>query len=241
MKITYNRELNWTLSQPVRAAACNVILRAIVKAIGTASLALCGWSAAAQNLSDQPMRIVTPYAPGFGFDMTLRRITPELSKLLGQTVRVEHHPVTPGQAALTVGAASASASERGPEALTFVFALWTAKPFSLAPGARVSYEPHSPFVPVLRIDSANDAASAAAPVQYAGFIAPAGIAPVLIAQLREATFKVLARDTLKAWTEVNGARVALIDGPSYTRFLQAQRVHLKQLPDLDSAIGISLK
>ena len=51
----------------------------------------------------------------------------------------------------------------------------------------------------------------------------------------------MARDTLKAWTEVTGARVALIDGPSYTRFLQAQRVHLKQLPDLDLATGVSLK
>ena len=49
MKITDNRELNWALSQPVRATACNVSLSTIVKAIGTASLALCGLSAAAQK------------------------------------------------------------------------------------------------------------------------------------------------------------------------------------------------
>lgn len=248
MKISFNRNLNRALNPPVRTTACNLIQSAIGKAIGTASLALCSLSAAGQNLSDQPIRIVTPYAPGFGFDLTLRRITPELSKMLGQTVRLEHHPVAPGQAALaavvapvtTSKPAPATASESAPEALTLVFAVWTAKQLSIAPGVRVSYEPVSPFVPVLRIDSANGAGTAAVPVHYAGFIAAAGAAPRLIAQLQEATFKVMAKDTLKAWTEVNGARVALIDGPSYTRFLEAERVHLKQIPDYDLATSASL-
>ena len=96
-------------------------------------------------------------------------------------------------------------------------------------------------MPVLRIDSANDASAATTPVQYAGFIAPAGTAPGLIAQLREATFKVMAKDPLRAWTEVTGARVALIDGPSYTRFLEAEQVHLKQMPDDGLATSVSLK
>ena len=208
----------------------NRIQSALVRAFGTASLALCSLSAAGQNLSDQPMRIVTPYAPGFGFDLTLRRITPELAKLLGQAVWVEHHPVAPGQAVFATVAAPATAPKPAPEARTFVFALWTAKQFSHAPGVRLSYEPTSLFVPVLRIVSVNAAGTAAAPVQYAGFIAPAGTAPVLITQLRKATFEVIAKDTLKAWTEVTGAGVALIDGPGYTRFLEDERVHLKQLP-----------
>ena len=247
MKISFKRDLKRALNPPVRSTACNLIQCALVRALGTASLALCSLSAAGQNLSDQPIRIVTPYAPGFGFDLTLRRITPELSKLLGQTVRVEHHPVAPGQVALAAVAAPvtaskpapATASEPAPEALTLVFALWTAKQFSIAPGVRVSYEPVSPFVPVLQIDSANGAGTAAAPVQYAGFIAAAGTAPRLIAQLQEATCKVMAKDTLKVWTEVNGARVALIDGAGYTRFL-AERGHLKQMPDDDLATSASL-
>jgi tripartite-type tricarboxylate transporter receptor subunit TctC len=248
MKISFKRDLNRALNPPVRSTACNLIQCALVRALGTASLALCSLSAAGQNLSDQPIRIVTPYAPGFGFDLTLRRITPELSKLLGQTVRVEHRPVAPEQAALAAVSAlviaskpaPATASASSPEALTLVFALRTAKQFSIAPGVRVSYEPVSPFVPVLRIDSANTAGTAAGPVHYAGFIAPAGTSPQLIAQLREATFKVMAKDTLKAWTEVSGARVALIDGPSYMRFLEAERIHLKQMPDDDLATRASL-
>ncbi len=218
----------------------------LIRALYVASLAFgASPCAQAQNRPDQPIRIVTPYAPGFGFDMTMSRITPELSKLLGQTVRVEHHPIAPEQAALDAVAAPATASEpasgTAPEARTFVFTLWTPKQFSIAPGVRVSYEPVSQFVPVLRIDPGNDAATAAAPVQYVGFIAAAGTARGLISQFREATFKVLAKDTLKGWTEVNGARVALIDGPGYTRFLEAQWAHLKKMPDLAQTNSASLK
>lgn len=199
------------LSQPKPPAARNSILSAIVKAVGVAGLAFCSLSAAAQNLSDAPIRIVTPYAPGFGFDVTLSLVVPELSKWLGQVVRIEHHPVTPGQASVATVAMPATVSKPAPEELTLVFALWTAKRFDLAPGVRVSYEPVSAFVPVLRIDSASGAGSKAAPAQYAGFIAPAGTDPLLIAQLREVMFKVMEKDALKVWTEVTGARVTLID------------------------------
>ena len=81
-----------------------------------------------QNLVDQPIRIATPYAPNFGLDLTLLRITPELSKLLGQAVRVEHHPVAPGQVALAAVAAHAAASEPAPEARTSAFALRAVQP-----------------------------------------------------------------------------------------------------------------
>ncbi len=219
----------------------------LTRTLCVASLAFgASLCAHAQNRPDQPIRIVTPYAPGFGFDVTLSRITPELSKLLGQTVRVEHHPFAPEQAALAAVSAPVTASEPAsapaPEARTFVFTLWTPKQFSIAPGMRVSYEPVSPFVPVLRIDPGKDAgAAAAASVQYVGFIAAAGTAPGLIAQFRDATFKVLAKDNLKAWAEVNGARVTLIDGPGYTRFLQAQWAHLKEMPDHDLVDRARLK
>lgn len=207
-----------------RATACKVIHSAIVCTLGAASLTLGSASAVAQNLSDQPIRIVTPYAPGFGFDVTLSRITPELSKLLGQTVRVEHHPVAPGQAALgqiaVPLAVPAAVSDAAPAARTFVFTLWAAaKQTSQAPGVRVSYEPVSSFVPILTIRSAVDGGTVAAPVQYAGFIAAPGTAPALIAHLRQATLRVMDRSTLKVWSEVNGAHVALIDGPGFSQFL----------------------
>ena len=74
------------LSQPKLPAARNSILNAIVKAVGVASLAFCSLSAAAQNLSDAPIRIVTPHAPGFGFDVTLSRLTLKLSILAWRTL-----------------------------------------------------------------------------------------------------------------------------------------------------------
>lgn len=195
-----------------------------------ASLALgASCPALAQNLSDQPIRIATPHAPGFGFDITLRRLAPELSKLLGQPVRIENHPVAAGQATAAFMAEPTAASP--PSERAFMFGLWTPRPVSFAKGVKLACEPICDFVPVLRITAANLAGSAEAPAQYAGFIAPAGTHPRLIAQLREAMFKVMAQDPLKAWSEVMGDPVALIDGPGYTRFLETAWVHLKQVPD----------
>lgn len=49
----------------------------------------------------------------------------------------------------------------------------------------------------------------------------------MILQLRTEVNTVMARDTLKVWTEVNGDVVAVVDGPGYTRFLESRRIHLK--------------
>ena len=75
------------LNPPLRSTVCYVLLRAIVRAIVRAGLALCSMSAAGQNLADQPLRIVTAYAPGLGFDLILHRIAPALSTLLLQAVQ----------------------------------------------------------------------------------------------------------------------------------------------------------
>jgi tripartite-type tricarboxylate transporter receptor subunit TctC len=186
----------------------------------------------AQNLSDQPVRIVTPYAAGFGFDVTLRRIAPELSKLLGQPVRVENHPLAPGPDTPAV-------AQPASNSVSFVFAPWTARHFSFAPGVKVVYEPQSEFVPVLRIAMAGGAADDSL-ARYAGFIVPAGTPAALVAQLRTATYTVLAQDTLKSWVEVTGDRVSLLDGPGYTRFLETQRAHLKPVPDIGKVADVSL-
>lgn len=199
------------------------------RALCVASLAFgASFSAQAQNLSDQPIRIVTPHAPGFGFDISMRRLAPELSKLIGQPVRIENHPVATGQAAdafMAEPTAAATPSER-----TFVFALWTPRQFSVATDVKLTYEPFCDFVPVLRITTASRTGAAEGIVQYAGFVTPPGTHPRLIAQLREAAFTVMAQDPLKVWSEVMGGHVALIDGPGYTRFLETERAHLKQMP-----------
>jgi hypothetical protein len=179
-----------------------------------------GMPVQAQNLSDQPIRIITPYAAGFGFDVTLRRIGPELSKLIGQPVSIENHPMAVGQAASTEAGLA-------PIGQTFVFALWAARHISFAPGVKVAYEPRSDFVPVLRVVHSGDAVKGE-PAEYAGFFVPSDTPTAMILQLRMAVNTVMAQDTLKAWTEVNGDRVAVVDGPGYTRFLESRRIHLKE-------------
>jgi tripartite-type tricarboxylate transporter receptor subunit TctC len=220
-----------TLIQRIRLHASLCARHAGLCAAGLAGLTIAG-ATYAQNLSDQPLRIITPYAAGFGFDVTLRRIAPELSKLLGQPVRVENHPLEPR---LDATAAATAA----PNSVSFVFAPWTARQFSFAPGVKVVYEPQSDFVPVLRITSPGGGADDAL-ARYAGFIVPAGTPAALVAQLRTVTYTVLAQDSLKSWVEVTGDQVSLLDGPGYTRFLETQRAHLRPLLDNGKVAEVNL-
>jgi tripartite-type tricarboxylate transporter receptor subunit TctC len=181
----------------------------------------------------KPIRIITPYAPGFGFDVTLRRIAPALAQLLKQDVRVENRPIDEAKP----GAGQLNAPEA--DGHTFVFANWTGKPAEApTPGAvatRLVYEPNSEFVPLLRVagagyETVNDGIAKEATAQYAGFFAPPGTPGNIVANLHSAIQKVIAQDSLKAWTEVSGEQVSLVDGPAYTRFLEARRVHVKEVP-----------
>ena len=93
----------------------------------------------------RPIRIVTPYASGFGFDVTLRRITPELSRLLGQAVIVENRPGGGGRTAASEAAAAK------PDGYTFVMADSAPNLMSPTAGAKVMFDPQKEFVPVVRI------------------------------------------------------------------------------------------
>jgi tripartite-type tricarboxylate transporter receptor subunit TctC len=221
-----------TLIHRIRLHASLCARHAGLCAAGLAGLTIVGASHA-QNLSDQPVRIVTPYAAGFGFDVTLRRIAPELSKLLDQPVRIENRPLAPGlDAPVQAGAV--------PNSVSFVFAPWTVRQFSFAPGVKVVYEPQTDFVPVLRITRPGGGPDDAL-ARYAGFIVPAGTPAALVAQLRTATYTVLAQDSLKSWVEVTGDQVSLLDGPGYTRFLETQRAHLRPLLDNGKVAEVSLQ
>lgn len=93
----------------------------------------------------RPIRIVTPYASGFGFDVTLRRIKPELSRLLGQVVIVENRPGGGGRIAANEAAAAK------PDGYTIAMADSAPNLMSPTAGAKVMFDPQNEFVPVVRI------------------------------------------------------------------------------------------
>ena len=57
-----------------------------------AALACCASGAAAQNFPTRAVRIVVPYSPGGGLDVTARIVAPKLSELLRQNVIVDNRP-----------------------------------------------------------------------------------------------------------------------------------------------------
>ncbi len=206
----------------------------VVSLLSCVALVFAG-AAGAQTAAwpQKPIRIITPYAPGFGFDVTLRRIAPALALLLKQDVRVENRPVDEARP----GAGQPNAPEA--DGYNFVFANWTGKPVGAttagAVATRVVYEPNSDFVPLLRVagadhETVHEGIAKEADAQYAGFFAPPGTPASIVAKLHSAIQKVIAQDTLKAWTEVSGEQVSLVDGPAYTRFLEARRVHVREVP-----------
>jgi tripartite-type tricarboxylate transporter receptor subunit TctC len=64
-----------------------------------------------------------------------------------------------------------------------------------------------------------------------GLFAPAGTPVHIVDRMRTEINKVLVGDTYKPWMESLGTQVEALEGPSFTQFLEGQRVYLKSIVD----------
>jgi tripartite-type tricarboxylate transporter receptor subunit TctC len=99
----------------------------------------------AQNWPDRPIKIVMPSPPGFGADLSARKISAELTKSLGQPVSVENRPGAGGRIAV------AEFIRTNPDGYSFIVADLAQILFLPMTGAKIQYDPEKDLIPVARL------------------------------------------------------------------------------------------
>src|SRR5215510_12201616 len=110
--------------------------------------ALAAWpAAAAQPFPNRPVRIINPFPPGGGVDITNRIVASKLTEVLGQQVIVENRPGAAGK----VGAAIAAKAT--PDGYT-IFACGVAS-HGVSPAiySKLPFDPERDFMPISMIGS----------------------------------------------------------------------------------------
>lgn len=110
--------------------------------IGAALLALAAATAAAQSYPNRAIRIVVPYPPGGGADITARPIAQMLSERLGQPVVIEHH----GGASGMIGADIVAKAP--PDGYTLLVSASTEVALNVALFPKMPYDPVRDLAPI---------------------------------------------------------------------------------------------
>jgi tripartite-type tricarboxylate transporter receptor subunit TctC len=112
------------------------------------TFAIVSGSAFAQTWPVRPIRLIVPFAPGGGVDITARVIAPKLSEALGQTVVVENRGGAGGLIGVDMGAKAA------PDGYTVV--IGTIGNIAIAPHlqSKMPYDPQKDLVPISQLANA---------------------------------------------------------------------------------------
>lgn len=117
-----------------------------IPAIALAGLATAAFSQDAANYPGRPIRVIVPFAPGGGLDISTRLIAQKLTEKWGQNIVVDSRP----GAATIVG--TEIASKAAPDGHTLLMITTT---FAINPGLypKLPYDPGRDFTPVTQLNS----------------------------------------------------------------------------------------
>ena len=117
-----------------------------ISAITLAALSTAAFSQDAAHYPSRPVRMIVPFAPGGGLDISTRLIGQKLTEKWGQNVVVDSRP----GAATIVG--TEIASRASPDGYTVLMITTT---FAINPGlySRLPYDPGRDFTPVTQLNS----------------------------------------------------------------------------------------
>jgi tripartite-type tricarboxylate transporter receptor subunit TctC len=110
------------------------------------TLAAAG-AAAAQDYPVKPVRVIVPWAPGGGADITARLVTAKLTESLGQQFVVENKAGATGTIGTDIVAKAA------PDGYTLVLGTNSTFVIAVALGAKLPYDPDKDLTPIVRVNA----------------------------------------------------------------------------------------
>jgi len=116
--------------------------------MGLLTAVLCASSAcAAQSYPTRPIRMLVPYAPGGGTDVSARVVGQKMTETLGQPIIIDNRGGASGHIAMEIAARSA------PDGYTFVMSTVGPMAFSPALYSSLPFDPVKDYAPVVLVSS----------------------------------------------------------------------------------------